>query len=81
MAIGIVKVVGHRARLRRMDYATEIRKQAATVRRDAARADASRESFYELVRAALAAGLTQAEIARESGYTRERLRQIALKKD
>lgn len=54
----------------------ELARLAAAVRKDAARADASRQKFYAAVRQALADGRTQAEIARITGYTRERLRQI-----
>jgi hypothetical protein len=58
----------------------ELAKLAAALRRDAAKADASREALHAGILAALDSGMRQADIARATGYTRERLRQIAAKR-
>lgn len=42
-----------------------------------ARHDAEREELHAAILAALAAGMRQVEIVRITGYTRERVRQIA----
>jgi hypothetical protein len=46
-------------------------------RRAEARANETREALRRAILAALATGRTQADVARTTGYTRERLRQIA----
>lgn len=71
---GIVKSVGQRGRLRAVE---ELAKLAAAVQRDTARAEKNRAALHDAIRRALAAGQKQADIARVTGYSRERLRQIA----
>lgn len=49
----------------------------ARLHREQARTDRTRRELHDAIRAALAAGVKQADIARATGYSRERLRQIA----
>lgn len=58
----------------------DLTRLANAVRRADKRADEIRAEFFAAVYAALDAGQTQADIARATGYTRERLRQIAAKR-
>lgn len=55
----------------------ELAKAAGKHRRAVERADESRDLLRREILNALASGVSQAEIARVTGYTRERLRQIA----
>lgn len=51
-------------------------KLAAEYHRSVARSAEARDSLHTAIIAALAAGRTQADIVRVTGYTRERIRQI-----
>jgi hypothetical protein len=57
--------------------ATELSRLAGKLRRDKERADASREALRQAILTALDEGMRQADVARATGYTRERLRQLA----
>lgn len=50
---------------------------AERYRRDQARAEASRAELHAAIVAALEGGARQVDVARVTGYTRERLRQLA----
>ena len=48
------------------------------LREHQARVDATRAELHAAILAALAAGARQADVARATGYSRERLRQLAI---
>lgn len=72
--LAYVKSVGQPAMLSDMKAETERLTRAA---KRVARHDAEREELHAAILAALAAGMRQVEIVRITGYTRERVRQIA----
>jgi hypothetical protein len=53
----------------------------ARLRADQERTDATRKELHTAILDALHAGVRQADIARATGYSRERLRQLARKAD
>jgi hypothetical protein len=61
--------------------AGELRELEADYRRAAAVAEGRRETRNTAIRAAIAAGLTHAQIAEATGLTRGRIGQIAGRKD
>lgn len=54
---------------------------AVTYHHATVRADKARDELHAAIRAAVAAGMSQAAVARATGYSRERLRQIASAKE
>ena len=63
------------------DTAAQLHKAEARYRRAHGRAEAEREARNATVRAAIADGLTHAQVARATGLTRARVGQIADKAD
>lgn len=59
------------------DPLTAAREAAARAHRAEAKLTAARGDLHAAVAAALAAGYRQADVARATGYTRERVRQLA----
>lgn len=55
----------------------DIAKAVANYRRSVKRTEETRAALHAAILRALAEGVSQAELARATGYTRERLRQIA----
>lgn len=59
---------------------TDARNLATRLRRQATTADATRAELHAMIDALLAAGERQVDVAAATGYSRERLRQLAHKK-
>lgn len=55
----------------------DVARLAKAHRQKQAASEKSRRELHAGIRSALAAGVTQAELARTTGYTRETIRQIA----
>lgn len=61
--------------------AEKLTDMANKLRRDQGKADISRANLHSAILDALAEGVTQADVARATGYTREHLRRLAVAAD